>query len=420
MTAERDLDRQLATWFGEQETAPPADLWSRSMARIDTAAQRPAFLSHVRHASWAPSFAGAPSLAPWLVLFVLLLSAAVVVTAGGQLVKPRVTLVSTPENVWQPSDAVAFRARLDPSLEVPFKWRAGAYAVYTGDGWEWGEVARQPIPAHQAFDVLSPAGDAPTTDARLRIQYSITPDAFVDGTILGPNMIELVDRPTDAISVGADRWYASIESREDPGPYTVSALVPNIGGIDGLDEGLLRTAGTAYSPAMLETYTALPDAAMGPFADALLARIRSEVSVPDGADPNNAYDLVRTMQDHLRDEDNFSYTEDVRELRRTQCQDVSTVECFARIRQGYCEFYASTMAVLLRSAGIPARIAYGFLPGERGANGVEVVGAWLAHWWVEVYFPDVGWIEFDPTGGGVGRPLPLEPAVDAPSAPAEG
>ena len=80
------------------------------------------------------------------------------------------------------------------------------------------------------------------------------------------------------------------------------------------------------------------------------------------------------------------------------------MECFARIRRGYCDYYASTMAVLLRASGVPARIAYGFLPGDRGIDGLEIVNAAAAHYWVEVYFPGMGWVEFDPTGGGVGRP----------------
>jgi hypothetical protein len=115
------------------------------------------------------------------------------------------------------------------------------------------------------------------------------------------------------------------------------------------------------------------------------------------------------MEAHLRSNANFEYVPDVRDLRNAQCGGVSTVECFAIIRSGYCEYYASTMAVLLREEGVPARVVYGFLPGERAADGTEVVGAWAAHWWVEVYFPgEIGaWVEFDPTGGGIGQARPL-------------
>ena len=75
-------------------------------------------------------------------------------------------------------------------------------------------------------------------------------------------------------------------------------------------------------------------------------------------------------------------------------------------RTGYCEYFATAMAVMLRASGIPARVAVGFLPGELvvppdpGAGeerGVYEVSTDDAHAWVEVLFPGQGWIKFDPT-----------------------
>ena len=84
---------------------------------------------------------------------------------------------------------------------------------------------------------------------------------------------------------------------------------------------------------------------------------------------------------------------------RGPCKDISSVECFAHYRQGYCQFYATTMAIFLREQGIPSRIVKGFLPGERSATGEEPIGNGQSHQWVEVYFPGYGWVPFDPTGG---------------------
>jgi transglutaminase-like putative cysteine protease len=64
---------------------------------------------------------------------------------------------------------------------------------------------------------------------------------------------------------------------------------------------------------------------------------------------------------------------------------------------GYCTYYATTMVVLLRSQGVPARFVTGYTPGEIGDDGSYVVRGLDSHAWVEVYFPDVGWIRFDPT-----------------------
>jgi transglutaminase-like putative cysteine protease len=124
------------------------------------------------------------------------------------------------------------------------------------------------------------------------------------------------------------------------------------------------------------------------------------------------------MERYLSSPQNFQYDADVKEERQA-CGGASTVECFAIIKRGYCEYYAGAMAAMLRSSDIPARVAYGFLsnPSSRGPQNVELVGGWLAHWWVEVYFPGYGWVEFDPTGGDVGQPVPLPSGSVGPSTP---
>jgi hypothetical protein len=79
-------------------------------------------------------------------------------------------------------------------------------------------------------------------------------------------------------------------------------------------------------------------------------------------------------------------------------------------RQGWCEQVASSLTVLARSVGIPARLATGFVPGEQDRlTGRFVVRERDAHAWTEIYFPGVGWQGFDPTAS-----VPL--AGEAPAA----
>jgi len=67
-------------------------------------------------------------------------------------------------------------------------------------------------------------------------------------------------------------------------------------------------------------------------------------------------------------------------------------------RAGHCEYFASSMTVMLRTLGIPSREVNGFLPGEFNELGGDyIVRASDAHSWVEAYFPGSGWIVFDPT-----------------------
>jgi len=67
-------------------------------------------------------------------------------------------------------------------------------------------------------------------------------------------------------------------------------------------------------------------------------------------------------------------------------------------KKGYCSYYAFSMTLLLRSLGIPARVATGFfVDPNSGAFDYYPVRSYMAHAWVEVAFPEYGWIEFDPT-----------------------
>jgi len=95
-------------------------------------------------------------------------------------------------------------------------------------------------------------------------------------------------------------------------------------------------------------------------------------------------------------------------MRDLPCQSISDVECFATYKKAFCQYYAATMAVILRDLGVPTRIAEGFLPGARDANSaIERIPFSHAHAWVEVYFPGYGWVTFDPTGGNLSQVAPM-------------
>ena len=78
---------------------------------------------------------------------------------------------------------------------------------------------------------------------------------------------------------------------------------------------------------------------------------------------------------------------------------------FLNIKQGYCEQYASAMAIMLRAVDVPARVAIGFTQGEQQSDGSYLISSNDAHAWVEVQFDRAGWVQFDPTPltGGQGQ-----------------
>lgn len=103
-----------------------------------------------------------------------------------------------------------------------------------------------------------------------------------------------------------------------------------------------------------------------------------------------AYDAVRAVQDHLRNE--YEYSE------APPWRRYPLAAFLTRDRRGYCQQFSGTMALMLRMAGIPSRVASGFAPGSRSeGDGDFRVEDFDAHAWVEVYFSGIGWVAFDPT-----------------------
>jgi hypothetical protein len=117
------------------------------------------------------------------------------------------------------------------------------------------------------------------------------------------------------------------------------------------------------------------------------------------------YDKIRAIEAWLSQHTRYSLDAPL------SPRDVDVVDDFLfESRLGWCEQVASSMTVLARSVGIPARLATGFVPGEKdGLSGRFVVRERDAHAWTEIYFPGVGWQGFDPTAS-----VPL--AGDAPHA----
>jgi hypothetical protein len=287
------------------------------------------------------------------------------------------------------------------------KWRAGTYAEYTRFGWTWGKPESADAVAARDIQAI-PIGEPDYSVGRREFRAQVMPDVFREHTVLAPNELQWVDRTSNAISVGGGGYFTSVESNDSLNVYNISAMVPVLQDVQGgITEARLRQAGVQYPPELVNIYTALPANAMGPASTKLLDDIKATVNAPADVNPSNPYDLARAMETYLASPANFTYDPDVRDEMRADCGgDMSSVECFARMRKGYCEYYASAMAVLLRASDVPARVAYGFLPGKRGSDNMEIVSAASAHWWVEVYFPGSGWVEFDPTGK-VGQPQPI-------------
>jgi transglutaminase-like putative cysteine protease len=118
------------------------------------------------------------------------------------------------------------------------------------------------------------------------------------------------------------------------------------------------------------------------------------------AEANNRYDAAQAIEAYLRDPKNYRYTLDLKAGGSDPLADF-----LFNIREGHCEYFATSMAVMLRTLGLATRIVNGFQMGEyNDAADVYTVRQRDAHSWVEVYFPATeSWVTFDPTPA-AGRP----------------
>lgn len=169
------------------------------------------------------------------------------------------------------------------------------------------------------------------------------------------------------------------------------------------------------SPAQLvgTDHADVPGAVLEQYADEPIATDRTvELVEQVTAGLDNDYDKIRALEQWMND--NTTYSLDA----PLAPQGVDVVDHFLfESRQGWCEQIASSLVVMARLAGVPARLATGYAPGEWDpVGGRFVVRERDAHAWAEVWFPDHGWVTFDPTAvvplAGTAEATPGAAAVD--------
>ncbi|WP_435196136.1 transglutaminase TgpA family protein [Natronomonas sp. EA1] len=256
--------------------------------------------------------------------------------------------------------------RFTVTSEQPGYWKVNSYDRYTGQGWVRTGGAR-PYEGR----LSSPPGRNEVVDQRFTMETTMTVmPALWKPTTAGANdvPIRVLDegslRPATPLSTGDG--YAVTSRVVNPSPRT------------------LRTAGTDYPDEVEQRYLQLPENLPERVADRT-SRIT--------ANADNPYDIARVSEQWL--ENNKRYSLDV-ERPRGDTADAFLFEMDA----GYCTYFATTMVTMLRTQGIPARLAVGYTTGEQVARDRWVARGLDAHAWVEVYFPDVGWVRFDPTPAG--------------------
>ena len=334
---------------------------------------------------------------------VLLVASAVALT-GGSAPKPGPTAKASPlsgtqvSTVWNTDGSTALVIHRDPTDKGSYYWRARTFDQIGLKGWSTSTPTTVDRPA--GASILDKLPEDPDPTGLHPFTFTVQPDGFHESTIFSPGTPTEVQEDSHLTTVGPGYFTGLDRDSGGTTPYTVTALTQVGGEKPGeLNDALLEAAGTDYPQSITDLYLGVADGQMGDNAKRLESRIKAE------SPSQTPFDLAQTMVKDLHNPANFTYTTDVRDL---DCAAISTVECFATFKKGFCQYYAPTMAVLMRDMGVPTRMVEGFLPGTVDPHtGIETIPFSSAHAWVEVYFPGIGWVMFDPTGGDLSQVAPL-------------
>ncbi len=363
-----------------------------------------------------------------------------------------------PYRIW--GDTMAFQGTINPTdtpvlqvnSPVPMYWKARSYATYTHEGWlSDGTVLREPgwkpkhsvpNPYQERFNVtfevipnydsrsLFAGGQVIGANRDVRVETFDSPSYVIDPhlsseTDLLPSALRLaVDGLRDAVS--ADAFAAAetvagalptasfvLESVErDSAGSVVHAVIGEIvpaepdvlavraaGGaaeagepyqltasVSSAEPEQLRTAGEEYAPWLWSRYTQLPPD-MPPRVAELARSITGAEETP--------YDKAAAIEQYLKSNYTYNLAIDPPPF------GADGVDHFLfESGQGYSEYFGSAMTVLMRSLGVPARMTTGYTTGSLAdGSHIYVVTDRHSHGWTEVFFPDYGWIPFEPTPG---------------------
>ncbi|HUI89326.1 MAG TPA: transglutaminase domain-containing protein [Anaerolineales bacterium] len=268
-----------------------------------------------------------------------------------------------------------------PASLTHYYWRGRVYDVYADGQWSNSSASSLDFqPAAQNLNLVN-------FQNRVEAQFQFTMQLPGENLLYAPSEPVWVDQPGSVIVTSAGggqddpmAWFANPALLKG-GRYQVRAEIadPSIAELESTD--------ASYPTWVQDRYLEIPED-IRPAIQALAEQVTSGQPTP--------YDKAEAITNYLRETIQYSLT-----VPPPPAGEDPAVWVLFDYKKGFCNYYASDEVLMLRSIGIPARMAVGFAQGEMDntpSNGESfTVVNHDAHAWPEVYFPNIGWIEFEPT-----------------------
>jgi transglutaminase-like putative cysteine protease len=296
------------------------------------------------------------------------------VGSGPELSRQFVMTIRTGELLPQPP--------ISNSPPVPrHYWRSLTYDIYTGSRWLSSPVEVNSYKAGQPLYEIHPEGYHVVTQ-------EITLLRDLGGQLHWTGQLVSVNQDYEAA------WRYRPDNLTQPDPFAGMDLLGAVSPAESYTATSLESAVTQYDlrssvgpyPPSIARFVSLPDSV--PERVLSLARELTAIS-------STPYDRAQAIETYLRT--NYPYTLDV--PAPPIGRDVADYFLFD-LKKGYCDYYATAMVVLARAAGLPARFVIGYAGGTYDSSNAQyIISEANAHSWVEIFFTDIGWVEFEPTAG---------------------
>jgi hypothetical protein len=268
----------------------------------------------------------------------------------------------------------------DPHGSYDLKWRGVTLNVFDGKNWfnpraqhvvtSLGTGRFSLLQTGPQSKMLRPTGPGQSIHYRVLMEPLVSNVFFLApiATLLQGNYRLLAMDKGDAV--------LDLDPEHPVGRYEATSEIAQPSPVE------MQAASHDYPPEILLNYLQLPK------VDDRVIALSKQIT----ASADNSYDKAAAVERYLRT--HFGYT---LQLPRTVPRDPVANFLFER-KQGHCEYFASAMAIMLRTLDIPSRVVNGFRTGEfNDLTSQYLVRASNAHSWVEAYFPGYGWVSFDPT-----------------------